>query len=135
MIYDFFSSFLFAIPIFSPHTNLREYNIFNNCPSDINLYIGGVLEGNIPRAENVTRFLSTGAGLFYTDANGGNANGAGTMRAGFFGKVSIHRVYISHLLTLLQDFYYMVKDPVHINTGLQVKPREHSSVSICHKKI
>jgi hypothetical protein len=110
MVFSFFSSFLFAIPIFYPPLHTKQYNIFNNCPTDIDLYIGGVLDGNIARGGNVTRFPDTGATLFYTDANGGNANGAGTTRAGFFGN----------------DLYYMVKDTAHINTGLQIKPADRS---------
>jgi hypothetical protein len=110
MIFSSFSSFLIAIPLFSPPPNTKQYNIFNNCPSDINLYTGGVLDGNIASGGNVTRFLDTGKALFYTDANGGNTNGAGTTRAGFFGN----------------DLYYMVKDMAHINTGLQIKPADRS---------
>jgi len=95
MIFSFFPSFLFAIPLFSPPPYTKQYNIFNNCPSDINLYVGGVLDGNIASGGNVTRFLDTGEALFYTDANGGNANGAGTTRAGFFGNVGIHQLEFS----------------------------------------
>jgi hypothetical protein len=135
MIYNFFSSFLLAIPILSPRPNIREYNILNNCPADIDLYIGGLFEANIPRAGNVTRFLSTDAGFFYTDANGGNPSGAGTTRAGFFGNVGIHRLHSLLLLTLPQDLYYMVQDRAHINIGIQIKPRDRSSVSIYHEKI
>jgi len=80
---------LLARPL-SPRQSTRQYIIFNKCPTAVNLYIGGVLDGSIPSAGNVTKFLSTGAGFFYTDANGGNANGAGTTRAGFFDDVSIH---------------------------------------------
>ncbi|KAF8960459.1 G-X-X-X-Q-X-W domain-containing protein [Flammula alnicola] len=85
----------------------RQYIVFNKCPSSINLYIGGVLDSNIPSGGNVTKFLGLGAGFFYTDANGGNANGIGTTRAGFFA----------------DDFYYIVKDPSHFNTGISVAPQ------------
>ncbi|KAH6867250.1 ricin B lectin domain-containing protein, partial [Coprinopsis sp. MPI-PUGE-AT-0042] len=42
-----------------------------------------------------------------TDANGGNADGTRTTRAGFFGE---------------QFYYYLVRDPAYVNVGLQVQP-------------
>ena len=134
MIFSYLSSYLLAIPFFSPRPNTRQYNIFNKCPTAIDLYIGGVLDGNIASAGNVTRFLNTDAGFFYTDANGGKPDGTGTTRAGFFGNVSISLTFeVSLHLTLLQDMYYIVQDRAHINTGLQIKPSD-PSVSICHRK-
>ena len=92
MIFSFISSYFLAIPIFFPHPNTRQYNIFNNCPTAVDLYIGGVFDGEIASAGNVTRFLSTNTGFSYTDANGGKSDVAGTTRAGFFGdSVNIHQ--------------------------------------------
>ena len=68
--------------------NTRQYIVFNKCPAPINLYIAGVLDSVIAAGSNVTKFLSTGAGFFYTDANGGAPNASGTLRAGFLGDVS-----------------------------------------------
>ncbi|KAF8999270.1 ricin B lectin domain-containing protein [Cyathus striatus] len=76
------------------------YIVYNSCPTSINLYIGG-LNGN------TTKFLGSTAGFFYTDANGGNSNGAAT-RAGF---------------NIDQGYYYLVKDTGHFNTGLSIQPR------------
>ena len=99
MIFSYLSSYLFAIPFFHPCPNPRQYNIFNKCPTAIDLYIGGVLDSNIASAGNVTRFLTTSAGFFYTDVNGGKPDGTGTARAGFFGDVSIHGFEFSFHLT------------------------------------
>ena len=68
--------------------NTRQYIVFNKCPTSINLYIAGVLDSAIAAGGNVTKFLSTGAGFFYTDANGGASDATGTLRAGFLGDVS-----------------------------------------------
>jgi hypothetical protein len=84
----------------------RQYTVYNKCPSAIDLYIGGVKDSSIPTNGNVVKTLGVGAGFFYTDANGGSPNAVGTIRAGFN-----------------DDFYYMVADPNHANTGLQVKPK------------
>jgi len=86
--------------------SMRQYTIYNQCPTTIDLYIGGVLHGTIPANGNIIRTLSTGAGFFYTDANGGSSTAVGTIRAGFYDT----------------DYYYMVADPNYVNTGLQVKP-------------
>ncbi|TFK21499.1 G-X-X-X-Q-X-W domain-containing protein [Coprinopsis marcescibilis] len=88
---------------------LTQYIVENQCPAPINLYIGGQLDGVIPSQGNTTKFLPANAGFFYTDANGGNANGLRTVRAGFFGE---------------QFYYYMVQDPSYLNTGLQVTPQD-----------
>jgi hypothetical protein len=37
----------------------------------------------LARGGNTTKFLAESAGFFYSDANGGNVNGAGTLRVGF----------------------------------------------------
>ncbi|KAF8960448.1 G-X-X-X-Q-X-W domain-containing protein [Flammula alnicola] len=102
---------LVASPL-APRQTTRQYIIYNKCPSSIDLWIAGELDSSIVSGGNVTKFLALGAGFFYTDANGGNANGVGTTRAGFFD----------------DDYYYMVKDPSHFNTGLSVLPQDRPSV-------
>ncbi|KAJ3507120.1 hypothetical protein NLJ89_g6487 [Agrocybe chaxingu] len=102
---------LLAFPLVPRQLSTRQYIIYNKCPSAVNLYIAGNFEGSLPSQGNTTRFLSLGAGFFYTDANGGNANGEGTSRAGFFP----------------DDFYYTVVDPQRINVGIQVAPRGRPS--------
>ena len=62
----------------------RQYTIYNKCPTSIDLYIGGVQENTIPTNGNVVKTLSTDAGFFYTDANGGSPTAEGTIRAGFY---------------------------------------------------
>ncbi|KAJ3512324.1 hypothetical protein NLJ89_g3579 [Agrocybe chaxingu] len=106
---------LLASPLAPRQSNTRQYIIHNQCPSAVNLYIAGNLEGSIPSRGETTRFLPLGAGFFYTDANGGNANGIGTSRAGFYP----------------DDFYYMVVDPDHLNVGLQITPRGPSRMGFC----
>ncbi|KAJ3507115.1 hypothetical protein NLJ89_g6488 [Agrocybe chaxingu] len=98
-----------ASPLVS-RQDTRQYTIHNQCPSAVNLYIAGNFEGSIPSRGDTTKFMSLGAGFFYTDANGGNPSGIGTSRAGF-----------------ADDFYYMVVDPDHINVGLQITPRDRPS--------
>jgi hypothetical protein len=68
----------------------RIYNITNNCPISISLYINGVDEGVLASSGgNTTRIIdSNWSGFIYTNANQGNADGSGTVRAGFFGEVS-----------------------------------------------
>ena len=59
-----------------------------------------------------------------------------TVRKRVLGDVSLHRIDITvqHFFRS-QDFYYMIKDPASINTGIQVKPRGGSSVGICRGKV
>ncbi|RXW19505.1 hypothetical protein EST38_g6362 [Candolleomyces aberdarensis] len=86
----------------------RQYRIWNECPDSINLYIGGQFDTAIASGGNTTKFLAESAGFFYTDANGGNANGAGTTKVGFS-----------------TDFYYMVRDGEGpLNTGLAITPQD-----------
>ncbi|KAF8157229.1 ricin B lectin domain-containing protein [Crassisporium funariophilum] len=110
----FFSLVLLATPLLASELEARQttrqYIVRNQCPTSINLYIAGVLDSVVPSQGTTTKFLGLGAGFFYSDVNGGNANGAGTTRAGFN-----------------EDFYYMVKDPNHINTGLRIVPQNQPS--------
>ncbi len=71
----------------------RIYNIVNNCPLSINLFINGQSEGSLASYGGTTsRTVSdTWSGFIYTDFNRGNQDGAGTVRAGFFGDVSFDR--------------------------------------------
>ncbi|KAF5336494.1 hypothetical protein D9611_006744 [Ephemerocybe angulata] len=87
-----------------------QFVIHNSCPSAINLYIGGQLDSRIPTGGSVTKFSAPG--FFYTDANGGNANGAGTLRAGFYDN----------------GYYYMVRDGEgSLNTGMVITPNQRPS--------
>ena len=62
----------------------RNYTIYNKCPTPITLYIAGTSYGLIPTNGSLTKELSTSAGYFFTDANGGSQNGKGSTRAGFY---------------------------------------------------
>jgi hypothetical protein len=73
----------------------RQYIISNQCPASINLYIGGQFDAILATGGNTTKFLAETAGLFYTDANGGNVTGSGTLRAGFYGSVSLLFVLVA----------------------------------------
>lgn len=76
----------------------------NRCPAPINLVIGGNITGTIPAGGTVNTNLgfNTG-GFFFTDANGGNANGVGTTRVGFFIQVLRISSSFSHLNSSLSD--------------------------------
>jgi hypothetical protein len=82
---------LLVLPTIVVHAT-REYIITNNCPAPIALYINGVGQGTLPASGGSTqRTLDNNfSGFIYTDANGGNQNGAGTTRAGFFGEVGVN---------------------------------------------
>jgi hypothetical protein len=69
-----------------------QYIIYNECPDSIDLYIAGSNEGSIVQGGNVTKFLPALAGFFYTDANGGQADGFRTVRAGFSGNVRTYSI-------------------------------------------
>ncbi|TEB31149.1 hypothetical protein FA13DRAFT_1733079 [Coprinellus micaceus] len=60
----------------------QSFIVRNSCPGPILLYIGETLESRIQPGGNVTKFSAPG--FFFTDAVGGNPDGSGTTRAGFF---------------------------------------------------
>lgn len=72
---------------------VREYIILNQCPSAITLYINGESQGSLAaNGGSTTReLIDNWSGFIYTDANGGNQNGTGTTRAGFYGQASALR--------------------------------------------
>ncbi|KAF9456845.1 ricin B lectin domain-containing protein [Collybia nuda] len=85
----------------------RKYSIVNSCPSAVTLYINGESQGLLAANGGTTTrdFPNTWSGFIYTDANGGNQNGAGTTRAGFS-----------------SNYYYMVADTQGFNTGISITP-------------
>jgi len=86
------ASTIFATPL--QRQNTRQYTVYNKCPTPIDLYIGGAKQGTIPTGGNVVKTLGTGAGYFFTDANG-SQNANGTIHAGFYdvSPNSLCRVY------------------------------------------
>ncbi|RDB27191.1 Extracellular exo-alpha-L-arabinofuranosidase [Hypsizygus marmoreus] len=111
---SFLSLSLLSLPALAAD---RVYKVVNRCPEDIPLYIGGELQGNLPaKGGSVTKTLSDLPGFFYTTANGGNVNGAGTALAGFYGN---------------DDYYYLVVDPAHMNTGISITPVQVPSKGFC----
>lgn len=90
----------------------RHYNIVNNCPTSINLYINGVAEGSLTTGASTSRnFSSSWDGFIYTTSNGAELDGSRTTRAGFYGESS---------------YYYIVVDPNYLNTGISITPINHS---------
>ncbi|CAA7262364.1 unnamed protein product [Cyclocybe aegerita] len=86
----------------------RHYSIVNNCPLSINLYINGESQGSLASQAVTTRDFADGfSGFIYTDFNRGNVDGAGTVRAGFFGDAG---------------YYYIVKDTNWLNVGVGITP-------------
>lgn len=63
---------------------MRQYTVYNQCPTPIDLYIGGANQATIPTGGDYVETLGTGAGYFFTTANGGSENSTGTIRAGFY---------------------------------------------------
>ena len=76
------ASSILATPLVRQNT--CQYNIYNKCPTAIDLYIAGTNQGTIPTNGNISRTLGTGAGYFFTDANGGSKNAERTIYAGFY---------------------------------------------------
>jgi hypothetical protein len=69
---------------------MRDYTITNNCPGASTLYINGASQGTLAANGGSTQqsMNNTFEGLIYLDVNGGNQDGSGTTRAGFYGTVS-----------------------------------------------
>ncbi|KAF8966639.1 ricin B lectin domain-containing protein [Flammula alnicola] len=93
-------------PLSPRQVDERTYVVHNNCPGQINLFVGGDLDAVLPAGGKFSEVASTFAGFWYTDANGGRYTGVGTTRAAFWG-----------------DSYGIIKDPGGINTGMTVVPR------------
>ncbi|KAF8952331.1 ricin B lectin domain-containing protein [Flammula alnicola] len=87
----------------------RLFTIVNRCPDAVIPYINGQAQ-DVLATNSVTNqtFQDDFTGLIYTNANGGAANGAGSTRAGFFGPT---------------NYYYIVGDAAHLNTGVGVVPK------------
>jgi hypothetical protein len=120
------ASTILATPLARQDT--RQYTVYNRCPTPIDLYIGGTKQATIPVEGNVVKTLGTGAGYFFTDANGGSQNANGTIRAGFY-DVSVENPLCgvdSEMDEILQDYYYIISDPYHANTGVRVRPKDRS---------
>lgn len=71
----------------------RQYTVKNNCPSAVDLYIGGSKDSTLAKGATVVKSLGVNAGFFYTNANGGTTDGQAT-RAGFYGDNSVSRTHI-----------------------------------------
>ncbi|KAF8649444.1 hypothetical protein AX16_005791 [Volvariella volvacea WC 439] len=85
----------------------RKFIIKNQCPLPAVYYINGENQGPIPaQGGQVERELDNNfSGFIYTDTNGGNQNGVGTTRAGFF---------------LERSYYYLVANPDRTNVGVSI---------------
>ncbi|KAJ3520024.1 hypothetical protein NMY22_g12929 [Coprinellus aureogranulatus] len=84
-----------------------HFIIGNSCPTPVNLFIGNRLDTTLPIGGYTTKDSYVYTDLFFTDAHGGNANGSGTTRAGFFD----------------DGYYYMVKDGINpLNVGMSIVP-------------
>ncbi|TFK22300.1 hypothetical protein FA15DRAFT_671682 [Coprinopsis marcescibilis] len=90
-------------------SGVRHYDIVNNCPLPIDVYINGQNEGTLSSGGgSLARDYPDGwSGFIYSDFNRGNADGAGTVRAGFYGT---------------NDYYYIVQDPNWLNVGVSIHP-------------
>ncbi|KAF8147701.1 G-X-X-X-Q-X-W domain-containing protein [Crassisporium funariophilum] len=108
------TSIFIALAASSCASAARRYNIVNNCPLAINLYINGENQGSLASygAGQTTRDFPDGwSGFIYSDFNQGNADGAGTVRAGFYGT---------------SNYYYVVTDPNWLNVGVGISPIERA---------
>ncbi|KAG6872922.1 hypothetical protein C0995_005180 [Termitomyces sp. Mi166 len=101
---------LFSVVAFTsllPGSLGRVFNIFNNCPQSINIYISGKSQGKVMTGTTLVRNLAKNwSGSIYTDANGGYPDGSNGTKAGFYGK----------------DNYYYIVDEARLNTGLRITP-------------
>ena len=108
---DLSSLLLFVTLSLSAVSNAqRLFNITNNCPIDIPLYHQGTLRTTLTTIQNDPQnsFLAIRedtTGFFFSTANKGNVDGNGAFRAGF-----------------LDDYYYIVRDPTWVNTGMTITP-------------
>ncbi|KAG6828382.1 hypothetical protein H0H92_008182 [Tricholoma furcatifolium] len=91
----------------------RRYVFQNSCPTAITYYVNGVSQGSLAVSANATQYLPDFFdGFVYTDVNGGNANGTGTTRAGFYGD---------------DGYYYIVVDPNHFNVAVSITPIDEAA--------
>ena len=71
---------------------MRQYTIYNKCPTPIDLYIvgveGGAKDSTIPTNGKVVKSLDSRTTTFFTNANGGRLSREGTIRAVFRNDVS-----------------------------------------------
>jgi hypothetical protein len=100
------ASSILATPL--ARQNTRQYTVYNKCPIAIDLYIGGTKHDVIPINGNVTKSLGPGAGYFYTDANDGNQNTQGTIRAGFY-NVSWNSLFDTYRGNEMDNFVAFVR--------------------------
>jgi len=78
---------VFAAPgpsLFPRQGITRTYVVHNQCPKQMNLFVGGQQVNIIPSGGTITRVDNVAAGFWYTDLNGGRYTGVGTTRAAFF---------------------------------------------------
>lgn len=76
----------------------REYTVVNNCPTSINLYVGGVYDATLATGASTTTTGGVDAGFFYTTANGGDTTGDAT-RAGFYGSDEVSLCILARIET------------------------------------
>ncbi|KAH6879697.1 G-X-X-X-Q-X-W domain-containing protein [Coprinopsis sp. MPI-PUGE-AT-0042] len=106
-------SFLRCVALLVPFTQvvsaIRHYDIINNCPLPITLFVNGESQGTLTSSGGSTaRDLPGGwSGFIYTDFNQGNQDGTATVRAGFYGT---------------DNYYYIVKDERWLNVGVSITP-------------
>ncbi|KAG6827539.1 hypothetical protein H0H92_011418 [Tricholoma furcatifolium] len=114
------SLFLSVLCLAIPGALARVYNIFNNCPQNINIFINGRSQGKLGVRTTLTRTLAEDwSGSIYTDANGGSADGSGGMKAGFYGK----------------DNYYYIVDEARLNTGVSIVPMAPAHDGFCERSM
>jgi hypothetical protein len=86
MLHLFFL-FLLVLPGLQVHAaTTLNYIVTNQCPQAITVFINGQSQGSLAaKGGSIQRTFDNFDGFIYTDANGGNKDGTGTTRAGFFG--------------------------------------------------
>jgi hypothetical protein len=79
-------SVAFALLISGTLALAQTYTVTNSCPTAIELFIGGVSQGNLATGATVVKTgLGSSAGFFYTTTNGGSINGQlVASRVGFY---------------------------------------------------
>ncbi len=112
----------------------RHYDIVNNCPSSIDLFINGESQGALAAGATTTRdFVSAWSGFIYTTSNSDRSDGSHTTRAGFFGEVRPEAFEFfsnSSSVPSQENYYYIVIDLDIFNTAVSITPINKAPVRL-----
>ncbi|TFK22304.1 hypothetical protein FA15DRAFT_622740, partial [Coprinopsis marcescibilis] len=107
MLSSFALLVLAALP--SHVLGVRRFEIVNNCPLPVDVYMNSNNEGTLSATGGsmVRNLRDAWSGHIYSDFNLGSWDGTGTVRAGFYGP---------------GNYYYIAHDPSWLNVGVSIVP-------------